>query len=181
MPSASQRVPGAQARGPAGAIRAAQIGFFLIIFAAVAGGLWSVVQQQPRSGGIPKALASYGLLRSVTGPEALQMVARLHQGSPELTAAWVAYYEQGGVVWSGTTASPSAARQQLEDMAQAIGEGGTPFFKPQEVRVGGRQGFAVGDGYNNQHYFFQSGARVIWITPPTGSDTRFVEAAVREL
>jgi len=106
------------------------------------------------------------------------MVAGLHQGSPQITEARVAHYEQGGVIWTGTAASQDAARGQLEAMAQAIGKGGSPFSNLQEVSLAGRLVFAVSDG-DTTHYFFRSGAQVIWITPPWDSGLPFVVAALR--
>ncbi|MBF8266549.1 MAG: hypothetical protein HW388_57 [Dehalococcoidia bacterium] len=157
------------------------MGFFVLIVAVVAAGLWGVVQRLPQASAIPEEIGGFRLLSTVEGPQALQMVAGLHQeGSPQLTEARVAYYEQGGVVWAGTATSPDAAREQLEAMAQAIGEGGTPFSNLRELSLAGRRVFTVSDGNNAHYFFFQSDAQVIWITPPGDSGTFFVEAALRE-
>ena len=105
------------------------------------------------------------------------MVGQMHQGSPQLAEAWVAYYEGGGVVWAGTAASTDAAGELLEAMAQAIGKGGTPFTGPQELRLGGRRVFTVNDG-GSSHFFFQSGSTVIWVTPPPADGLRFLGTAL---
>ena len=152
----------------------------LLLVAVVAAGLWSVVQRPPQASTIPQEVAGYRLLRSVEGPEALQMVAGLHQRSPQVIEAWVAYYERGGTVWAGTTTSMDAAREQVEAMAQAIGKGGSPFSDLREISLEGRRLFTVSDNSSTQ-YFFQGSARVIWIVPPWDSGLPFVKAALGKL
>ena len=180
IPPATGQLQSVQTRRARSSFKAVQLGFFVLIVAVVAAGLWSVVQQRPQSDStIPKEVAGYRLQRSVEGSQALQMVAGLHQGSPQVTEAWVAYYERGGTVWAGTTASIDAAKAQLEDMAQAIGKGGTPFSDLREISLVGRRAFTVSDS-TSVHYFFQGGTKVIWITPPGDSGLPFVEAAMRK-
>jgi hypothetical protein len=67
----------------------------------------------------------------------------------------------------------------VEAMAQAIGNGGTPFSNLREISLTGRRVFTVTDS-NSAHYFFQSGAKVIWIAPPGDSGPPFVETALRK-
>lgn len=162
---------------PFGAVR---IGLLVIIVAIIAGGVWGSLQRSPQAGTIPEKLAGFRLINSIEGTQALQIVDRLHFGFPQLTEAWVADYEQGGVIWVGITTSLNTAREQVEAMSQAIGKGGTPFSIPQEIKLEGRPVFSVADSSNN-HYFFHSGAKVIWIMPPRGDGLSFVEAALREL
>ena len=176
-PPGSRPSQGVRARRFGTPFTVVQLGFFVLMAVVVAAGLWGVVQRRPRASAIPEELAGYRLVRSVDGPQALQMVAGLHQGSPQITEAWVAYYERGGVMWAGTAVSGEAAREQLEAMAQAIGKGGTPFSDLREISLAGRRVFTVRDS-SNAHYFFQSGALVIWITAPGVSGAPFVEAVL---
>ena len=165
-------------RRPNIAVKAVQLGFPALMVVVVAGGLWNIAQQRPKGDSPPGQLADAKLLRLVEGPQALQMVEGLHQGSPKLTGAWVAYYERGGVVWSGTALSSTEAQDQLQAMAQAIGKGGTPFSNLRTVSLAGRQVFAVSDS-ERDHYFFQDAARVIWVTSPWANEAAFIEAALR--
>ena len=180
MASATGPGRSVRARRAKSSFKAVQLGFFVLMVVVVAAGLWSVVQGRPQASAIPQEVAGYKLVRLVEGSQALQIVATLHRGSLQITEAWIAYYERGGSVWAGTTASMDAAREQVEAMAQAIGKGGTPFSSPQEISLAGRRLFTVSDS-SSTHYFFQDGVRVIWITSPWDSGLPFVEAALDKL
>ncbi len=159
---------------------AIKLGFVAIIAATVvAVGLLIIARLQSSASDIPQDIANYRLLESVTGTRALQMVSAMHQGPLQVTEAWIGYYEQDGMIWSGTTGSSESAKAQLESMASAIGKGGTPFSNIQESNREGRRIFTVRDS-SSIHYFFQSGTQVIWVTLPRNSGSAFIDAVLRK-
>lgn len=178
MSIAKKRIQRPSAGSSKSLLKGIQIGFVLSVAVFVALGLWNATQGRAKA--IPETVGTYGLLRTVTGSRALDMVGRIHQGTPYLTAAWIAYYEGEGVIWVGTAPSLSEARAQLEAMAEAIGKGGTPFFGLREVELVGRRAYTVNDG-SQEHYFFQNGNQVIWVTSPRGSGSKFAEAVLKQL
>ena len=175
--SSPKSEPSGVARSPGAAI-APKIGLVVLVAALVVVVPWMVLQQSSRHNSIPKEVAGYKLVRSVQGAEAVQMAVGMHQGSPKIIDAWIAYYEQDGVVWVGTTESPQVAQEQLEAMDQAIAKGGIGYSIPSELQISGRRVLAVADR-SGTNYFFQSDSRVIWAKPPEGSGTSFVEALLR--
>ena len=179
MPNTATQTQQVKLRKKGSTVRAFQLAFLIFIVAAVALGLWGVVQQRPQSG-VLKEVAGYKLLRSVEGPQALQMISGLHQGTLQISSAWIAYYEGEATVWVGNAATPYDAQQQLQAMLEAISRGNTPFAMPQQTQMAGRLVFATTDRQSN-HYFFQSGTRVVWVAAPAGGEARFVEAVLRKL
>lgn len=168
---------GGATRSPGAAI-APKIGLVVLIAALVVVVPWIVLQQRSRHSSIPREIAGYKLVRSVQGAEAVQMAVGMHQGSPKIIDAWIAYYEPDGVVWVGKTESPQVAQEQLEAMDQAIAKGGTGYSSPGELQISGRRVLAVVDR-SGTNYFFQDGQRVVWVKAPEGSGTSFVEALLR--
>ncbi len=110
----------------------------------------------------------------------MSSVAGMHQETFSLDSAWVATYEGEATVWVGEAGSDANAQQLLQAMYEAIGRGGTPFSPPFVTQVGATPLFTTTDG-RQQHYFYASGERVIWIAAPAAGGTVFVQEATAAL
>jgi hypothetical protein len=151
------------------------VGLFLLAGAAWYG--WHTLSAAP-AGAVPQTLAGLALAEQTAGAEAIAQIQNLHLGDFALEDGAVAMYgSEQAVVWVATTASDSAAAAMVTDMEQSIAQGNNPTFTPVGVyNFGGRPLFQV-DGLNQWNFYFQSGAKVVWLS----ADQDIAEQAVTEL
>ena len=131
-------------------------------------------RSSPKAAEIPENLGGLSLLRLETGPAAMESVGGMHTGSFALQDAWIATYQGGAAVWVGDAQSEAEAEQLVQAMASAIGRGGSPFSSPSQRTVNKKPMFTTSDG-QQQHFFYRTGKRVVWIVVPARDGMRFVQ------
>jgi hypothetical protein len=142
-------------------------------------GLWSVASDQEVSPA-PSELAGYRLVGSVVGAEAIADVNELHGTEIDVVDAWIGHYQQGGTVWAATATDESKARELLDEMVFGIEGGGTPFSGLTRQELQGMPLFRVQDA-RQVHFFYQTGAQVVWLAAPTGGEEGFLAETIREV
>jgi HAMP domain-containing protein len=153
--------------------------FAVLVAGAVATGLWSAADNQA-STPAPKELAGYHLVQAVAGPEAIDEVNRLHGTDIEIVDAWIGLYEDGGEVWVSRASDEAKARELLDDMSSNIRDGDSPFRGLTRQEFQGVPVYAVTDA-RQVHFFYQTGAQVVWLAVPPGAEDSFLSAAFREM
>ncbi len=153
--------------------------FAVLVAGAVATGLWSAAANQA-STPAPRELAGYQLVQAVVGPEAIDEVNRLHGTDIEIIDAWIGFYEGGGEVWVSRASDEAKARELLDDMATNIRDGDSPFRGLTRQEFQGVPVYAVTDA-RQVHFFYQTGAQVVWLAAPPGAEESFLSAAFREM
>lgn len=118
---------------------------------------------------IPRSLGGLPLAHALQGEEALKEVKRLHGKGILAAGGFVAHYERDGAVAmlyvSSAYAGPIARWQMAKmvrgiEKAQAGAKG--PFFHLKERAEGGLTVYSV-LGLGQVHYFYRSGAAVVWL------------------
>jgi len=129
--------------------------------------LWGLAQNRlsdPTAEGLPPSLAGLALRSAGYGAEAVAEVTRLHRKEFPLTTGAVGYYgpQDEVTVWVAGTLSGLLARAMLNQMQESIAEGGSPFTLVGVKVIDGRSTYEL-TGMGQVHYYFQSGARLVWI------------------
>ena len=127
---------------------------------------------------LPERVLDYPLTGRVGGPRALDEIASLHRGEFELTSGLIGFYGLGDevILWVAETSSERGAEQMLTDMAARIAEGNSPFRPAGELQFGARRVYQA-EGLGQTHFYFLSGAQVIW----TACDEPLGERALSEV
>ena len=131
--------------------------------------------------GMPHRWDGLTLTHQVTGQEALQDVARLHdQGLPLKDASIGHYSGPGGKgqVWIGKAGSPQEAADLLQRMTRAINQGTSPFTPPQLTRVEGQEVYST-QGQGASHYYYLRGDRVLWVQIESGDPQALLREALK--
>jgi hypothetical protein len=113
---------------------------------------------------LPPNLAGLPLSLSTTGSQAVDEIAGLHLTGLQVAWAEIGSYAQGKIfawVSRGPAEGPSASTL-VARMAQRIGEGGSSFGLPTQVRWA--DGVWTTSGVGQVHYFFSAGNQVWWLS-----------------
>ena len=131
--------------------------------------LWGEQSSPPTSvateGTIPPVLGDLLLVETVTGNEGLAQVNRMHGMDIRLVRGFIARYAGNGAaatMWVGWAESEAAAQALTDRMTAKIGPDHPIFQDFQVLTVGGRTVYSV-TGQGQQHYYFRSGAAVVWL------------------
>ena len=137
--------------------------FVVVLVAAVATGLWNAANEQ--DGPAPRSLGGLQLGQTITGPEAVAQMSKLHGKGVGVVDGYIAHYQGpsgGAVLYVGQTASEGDAALLLKQMEERIGAGNQYFTNLKATTVGGVKIFSVLSG-KQTHYFWQAGDLVNWI------------------
>ncbi len=137
---------------------------------ALAGGL---AQAAPR---LPGRLAGLAATRVARGAEGIAEVRRLHgRGFPMESGTVAVFGRDAATLWVAEARSARAARVLVRDMAARIGEGRSPFTPLPARSHRGREVHPL-SGLGQRHFYFRSGARVVWLA----ADSARAETALAE-
>lgn len=129
----------------------------------------------PSAPHVPYELAGVPLVQTLTGDQALQQIASIHQSDISVVDAVIGYYKGGGheaTVWASVTPAAEMARLMDQQMAEAIGGGNTPFSAPEQISGG----VWKVEGMGQVHYFFAAGNGVWWVS----ADPRLAERSLAQ-
>ncbi|MEJ2637254.1 MAG: hypothetical protein P8184_18455 [Calditrichia bacterium] len=129
---------------------------------------------------IPRTLAGLPLRETVTGGNAVSMIAEMHGKPVAPKESAVAHYGEK----SGTTATlylsryatAAAARSMLAEMSERIGGGGSVFRHHRKFEVNGRPVEMV-LGLGQVHFFFAKDRILCWLA----ADVRHAAPALAQL
>lgn len=116
---------------------------------------------------VPAALAGTPIVTSLRGAAALTDVSRLHGKTIDAVDAAVARYRDGTTLWISASSSALAASRLFWRMNRRMANGTEVFSAPRLQEIAERSVF-VTEGIGQIHYYYQSGARVIWLAVPPG-------------
>ena len=147
----------------------------LIFLIAIAYWTYAEALANPIAVAVPDVVAGARLTQKTTGPEAVAEVTRLHGKAFPLTSGAMALYGDGAVtLWvSGASASPIAA-EMVRTMTEKIAENRSPFTPRGMRQVNGRAVYEL-VGLGQRHFYFQSGALVVWLTADEGVAEKALE------
>ncbi len=137
--------------------------FAAVLVWAVASGLWNAANGP--DGPAPRDFASYRLTRTITGPEAVEQMSKLHGKGVGVTDGYVAHYDGssgGAVLYVGETTTEKDAAGLLEQMVVRIGPSNRYFTGLKPVTVEGTRAYSVRGGQES-HYFWQVKNKVVWV------------------
>jgi len=132
---------------------------------------------------LPQAIGALKLEKLQAGEEARREIDRLHGKQIGLQRGYIGFYgaETGSAqIWLSEHSSDSKAAEAVEKMAGSMRQGKQQnFYHFRQMVIDKRTVyFAVGMG--QVHYFFQKGAKVIWLAvdPPLAKEA--IREAVRK-
>ena len=115
---------------------------------------------------LPQSIGSMRLEKVQSGDEARQEIDRLHGKQISLLRGYIGTYvaENGrGQLWVSEHSSDREATEAIEKMAHGIKQGKQQFWHFRKMMIEQRPVYlAIGMG--QAHYFFQKGAKVIWLS-----------------
>ena len=131
---------------------------------------------------LPQSIGSMRLEKVQSGEEARQEIDRLHGKQISLIRGYIGMYvaENGrGQLWVSEHSSDREATEAIEKMANGIQKGKQQkFWHFRKMRIERRPVYlAVGMG--QAHYFFQNGAKVIWLAVDPSLAKEAIRDAVR--
>jgi len=147
----------------------------IFLLAAIAYWVYAETLANPGAAAVPGSVAGLRLTQKTVGPEAVAEITRLHSKAFPLTSGAMAMYGDGSVtLWaSGAPASPVAA-EMVHAMTDKIAEGRSPFTPVGVRQVNGRAVYEL-DGLGQRHFYFQSGALVVWLAATEGVAEKALE------
>lgn len=138
---------------------------------------------------IPPVLGGLPLVETVTGDEGLAQVSQLHGKDIDLARGFLAQYAgngAGATMWVGWAESKAAAQALTDRMTAKIGADHPIFQNFQVLTMGGRTLYvATGQGQHPQeadtlqHYYFRSGAAVVWVAVDSTAAQEVVHDALK--
>ena len=133
---------------------------------------------------LPQSIGSMRLDKVQSGEEARQEIDRLHGKQISLLRGYIGMYvaENGrGQLWVSEHSSDSEATEAVEKMAHGIQQGKQQeFWHFRKMKIERRPVYlAVGMG--QAHYFFQSGAKVIWLAVDPSLAKEAIRDTVRKI
>ncbi|SRR6266496_2426894 len=112
---------------------------------------------------LPNQVAGFALTSSKSGKEAIAEFTSLHSEEFPVKSGAVGVYGNGAItLWVAGTSSDSVAAELVSDMQSKISDGNSPFTPIKEIQDGDRKVYIL-DGMGQEHYYFQSKDRVIWL------------------
>lgn len=129
---------------------------------------WQVtkVAGTPEAAALPDTLAGLSLAAESYGPEAVSEITRLHdQRFPLSSGAYGIYGSRGhrAMLWVASAPVKLMATRMVDEMKQAVANGGSPFTPTGTREVNGRTLYEL-TGMGQRHYYFQSNTLVVWLT-----------------
>ncbi|MEK7809854.1 MAG: hypothetical protein AAB571_12330 [Chloroflexota bacterium] len=149
-----------------------------LLFLASAG-YWAYTEVLPRPKpiSVPEAVAGVQVTQKISGADAVTEVTLVHGKEFPMTSGVIAIYgDSAATVWVSSSAQNTIAAQMVQAMTNKIAEGRSPFTSPQARQLNGRRVYEL-SGMGQQHFYFQSGKLVIWLT----ADKAIAEKALGEI
>ena len=132
---------------------------------------------------LPQSIGSMRLEKVQSGDEARQEIDRLHGKQISLLRGYIGTYvaENGrGQLWVSEHSSDREATEAIEKMAHGIQQGKQQFWHFRKMMIEQRPVYlAVGMG--QAHYFFQTGAKVIWLSVDPSLAKEAIRDSVRKI
>jgi hypothetical protein len=126
---------------------------------------------------VPEAVAGVRLTQKISGADAVTEVGLVHGKDLPMTSGIIAIYGNNfATVWVSSSAQSTIAAQMVQTMTKKIAEGRSPFTSPKIRPLKGRVVYEL-SGMGQQHFYFQSGKLVIWLT----ADKAIAEKAIVEI
>lgn len=146
---------------------------------ALLGGLTLGRLSDPAAEVLPASLAGLPIRSAGYGAEAVAQVARLHRKRFPLTTGAVGIYgaQAEVTVWAAGTPLGLLARAMLNQMQESIAQGDSPFAPVGTSAIDGRPVYEL-TGMGQTHYYFQSGARVVWVAAAPEVATAALQGAL---
>ena len=107
-------------------------------------------------------------------------MSELHGKNVGLTGGWVGRYQSKGVVWVGEISDENGAVQLLNAMVSRIGAGNPVFTNMRRKDIDGVTGYTA-TGLGQNHFFYQKGNKVIWLTLPVAKPDDFLQDAIKNI
>ncbi len=151
----------------------------LVVVGFVARALWA--SPAPAGEGtlaIPQKVAGFALQKSDAGPKAVEIFNRLHGVDVGTIGGWVGYYEGKSIIWMADTTGEARSAQLVDAMTRRIRAGNDTFGNLDSFRVGDLVIFTV-TGQGQRHYYYQKGAKVVWIAAPNIAERAFLDDALK--
>lgn len=161
------------------------------LFLALIGlGFWDVLQGDGESppptattaeSTLPPVLGGLPLVEAITGNEGVAQVSLMHGKDVGLMRGYIAQYadsEARTTLWVGWAESEAAAQALTDRMTAKIGPDHPTFQSPQALTLGGRAVY-VTTGQGQQHYYFRSGAAVVWVAVDSAAAQEVVHDTLR--
>jgi len=128
---------------------------------------WQFIQaiEKPTAATLPETIAGLALTDASYGPEAVDVIARLHGRSfPLSSGAYGMYGDHDNMVmlWVAGVPARVMASKMIVEMEQAIAKGDSPFTPIGTREVSGRTVYEL-TGMGQRHYYFRSGSLVVWL------------------
>jgi hypothetical protein len=152
----------------------------LLFLASVGYWTYGAVLANPGPVAVPDSVAGMPLAQKAVGPEAVAEVARLHGKEFPLTSGAMATYGGDGAVTLWVSGAPVSfiANEMVHAMTDKILKGRSPFTPTGTHDVDGRTVYEL-VGMGQQHFYFQSGSLVVWLTAPM--DEALAEKALEDV
>ena len=113
---------------------------------------------------VPDSLGGLSLTQTLSGRAATANIEQLHGTDFPLISGFVAEYGQkNATLWVAVTSSETQAAELVKKMEASIAKGTSPF-KPRGVFQIKNRDIYMLDGMNQSNFYFQSGAKVIWLS-----------------
>lgn len=125
---------------------------------------------------LPEQLAGLRMARRASGSSAIDEINQLHGKDFALTSGAVGVYgDNQATLWVSGSPSRQAASQLVNEMAERIAAGNSPFTALGTRTVGKRLIYAL-DGLGQRHFYFQARERAVWLA----ADPALAEQALQE-
>lgn len=136
----------------------------ILLLSATAYWIGAQARPTPAALAVPETLAGLKRTGITIGPEAVAEMAQLHGKSLPLTSAAMASYgDSSAALWVSGAQSTESAAEQVRAMTEKIAEGRSPFRPTGARQAAGRTVYAL-TGMGQQHFYFQSGNLVLWLS-----------------
>ncbi len=154
------------------------IGLLLVITGLGYGWLNNAIST-PSAAELPDQITGLPLTQANYGPEAVEEITRLHdQSFPLSSGAFGMYGREGNMIMLWVTGTPARfmASRMVSDMEEAIAGSESPYTPIGAQEMNGRTVYVL-KGMEQQHYYFQSEATIIWLA----ADHTFANRALAEV
>lgn len=159
-------------------VSVAVMGMGVLLLLAAGGWLYFSNQvSQPGPAPLPNEVAGLSLSMKMTGAQATEEFATLHNNHFPLTSGAVGTYGNQQIgLWVGGAPFNLLATRLVIAMHDKIAEGNSPFTPVREFEDRGRVVYGL-EGMGQKHYYFQSQNLVIWLA----SDPAFADKALPQI
>jgi hypothetical protein len=152
------------------------VGALLVLAGA---GYWTYAEVLPgiKPISVPEAVAGVPVTQKISGADAITEVTLVHGKEFPMTSGVIAIYgDSAATVWVSSSAQNVIAAQMMQAMTKKIAENRSPFTSTRTRQLKGRRVYEL-SGMGQQHFYFQSGKLVVWLTV----DKAIAEKALGEL